>query len=738
MSTSKSSQSSQSSPASPSHSPLPDLTLTFASTRTLPTTATTASSPPAIPPSFSPSSSPPSTHFPTPQPPSKPPTATATATSASRSVQRNSAHLLRLPSGWLVDRRILLSPVTWSIPVAAVSSTPPPSSQQSANPHHMLSKDAAHQHNAQEESTRTGTRTRAESLTQADMATDPDAIAPNSYSRSQTQDQDQEQGHKNDHQNQQQHQQQLKQKWKKIWLRGLSVRIRPRKDTPRRAATVAPTRGTVTGTGTGSAAEHGAEGIERGTQTTSRQQTQRQSETPTQPSESDPVTDSDPSTAATTASPSPATSTTAQTTTVPSSSSSSSSSLSVGVGASIGNFPSSSAPCPTCGQRRHVDLHRPPTPVKPEDRFHFRSGVPYGPWTIAHPPPLSTTPPVPAQLSPDLPAANVECCDHSASAPLAAFHPFSRLPPELRSKILRFYLERPRIVEIRCMNDLKKIHFAPNALGNLASNIAWSADNTLPALMWVNRECRAETRAFYRVQLPMHPTNKIAWPVIINPDYDTVIFTFPWSSEIPLDIFLSDCLAFDPLGVGIRHFGTRDRGGPETWDLTPVPGCAPLSKSLANLESYTEAIQLMDDRAAARFPVWMIHEGYLTSGIPAKDAFYRDVPRLLLSNDYEPPDAVNQRHALETLRTQLGDYLPKDVAERLVMQRMFYRKYFRHLRMKCTKTDLAGLGMVRQAPGGETEEFFLSNGREVAGPRKKRRSALDVRPSSSWHFWDDD
>ncbi|KAL3292181.1 pectinesterase precursor [Colletotrichum asianum] len=456
--------------------------------------------------------------------------------------------------------------------------------------------------------------------------------------------------------------------------------------------------------------------------------------------ESDRLTDSDPSTAGTASQHSAATSTTAQTTAVPSSSSSSSStSLSVSVGASIGNFPSSSAPCPTCGQRRHVDLHRPPTPVKPEDRFQFRSGVPYGPWTITHPPRTPAPQAVCSEPSEvPAPATKVECAAEPAPGPLTAFHPFSRLPPELRSKILRFYLERPRIVEIRCMNDLKKIHFAPNALGNLASNIAWSADNTLPALMWVNRECRAETRAFYRVQLPMHPTNKIAWPVIINPEYDTVIFTFPWSSEIPLDIFLSDCLAFDPLRVGIRHFGTRDRGGPETWDLTPVPGCAPLSKSLANLESYTEAIQLMDDRAAARFPVWMIHEGYLTSGIPAKDAFYHDVPRLLLSNDYEPPDAANQRNALEALRTQLGDYLPDKVAEKLVMQRMFYRKYFRHLRMKCTKTDLAGLGMVRQIPGGETEEFFLSNGREVAGPRKKRRSALEVRPSSSWHLWDED
>ncbi|KAF9877188.1 hypothetical protein CkaCkLH20_05454 [Colletotrichum karsti] len=662
------------------------------------------------------------------QPPSRLNHNLPTATTGRRA-GGNNAHFLRLASGWVIERHILVPAFTWRVPVVVAKS---PSSRQS--PESPLSRppgDSAQQVDQEDKPN----RTRAERPTQSAMATDPDttAIASQSQPRLRAQSSHQDQNRDQEHQ---QHQQ-LKKKWKKIWLRGLSVRIRPRKETPRRAATTAaadgPANGRLEGRGPVDAA-----GIERGTQTTTRQQTLRQSETLAHPSESEPLTDSDPSTIGTTTSHSPATSSTAQATTVPSSSSSSSStSLSVSVGASIGHFPSSSAPCPTCGQRRHVDLHRPPTPVKPEDRFHFRSGVPYGPWTITHPPHMPITVALPHEHC-QVHAPKAASAIQSAPGPLTAFHPFSRLPPELRSKILRFYLERPRIVEIRCMNDLKKIHFAPNALGNLASNIAWSADNTLPSLMWVNRECRAETRAFYRVQLPMHPTNKIAWPVIINPDYDTVIFTFPWSSEIPLDIFLSDCLAFDPLGVGIRHFGTRDRGGPETWDLTPVPGCAPLSKSLANLESYTEAIQLMDDRAAARFPVWMIHEGYLTSGIPAKDAFYQDVPRLLLSNDYEPPDAANQRHALEDLRSQLGEYLPKSVAEKLVMQRMFYRKYFRHLRMKCTKTDLAGLGMVRQIPGGETEEFFLSNGREVAGPRKKRRSALEVRPSSSWHLWDDE
>ncbi|CCF40441.1 hypothetical protein CH063_11007 [Colletotrichum higginsianum] len=59
---------------------------------------------------------------------------------------------------------------------------------------------------------------------------------------------------------------------------------------------------------------------------------------------------------------------------------------------------------------------------------------------------------------------------------------FSDLPYELRSRIWRMHLERPRIVIIRGIVDGSGVEVSGNELGNVACNAHWYCENRSPAL----------------------------------------------------------------------------------------------------------------------------------------------------------------------------------------------------------------------------------------------------------------
>ncbi|KAK2015095.1 hypothetical protein LZ32DRAFT_174435 [Colletotrichum eremochloae] len=205
-------------------------------------------------------------------------------------------------------------------------------------------------------------------------------------------------------------------------------------------------------------------------------------------------------------------------------------------------------------------------------------------------PPKSTT-----ALTPPLPP----------SPPLQSgphHHVFARfpdLPYELRSKIWRVHLERPRIVVIRGVMDTSGVEASGNELGNVACNAHWYCENRSPALFRVCTEARREALSFFRIHLPMaspepdahgYPQRNQrnpAWDrIYINPDWDLVLYQGA-SRSLTMPILASDLLAYDPLGEGVVHYGSND--WPKSiWHVDPDPGfgMATLNESFAVLKSF--------------------------------------------------------------------------------------------------------------------------------------------------------
>ncbi|KAK1573242.1 uncharacterized protein LY79DRAFT_583785 [Colletotrichum navitas] len=176
---------------------------------------------------------------------------------------------------------------------------------------------------------------------------------------------------------------------------------------------------------------------------------------------------------------------------------------------------------------------------------------------------------------------------------------FPDLPYELRSKIWRIYLERPRVVVIRGVMDTSGVESSGNELGNVACNAHWYCENRSPAIFRVCLEARREALSFFRIHLPMaspepdahgypqRSQRNPAWArIYINPDWDLVLYQGA-SRSLTMPILASDLLAYDPLGEGVAHYGSND--WPKSiWHVDPDPGCgmATLNESFAVLKSF--------------------------------------------------------------------------------------------------------------------------------------------------------
>jgi len=244
----------------------------------------------------------------------------------------------------------------------------------------------------------------------------------------------------------------------------------------------------------------------------------------------------------------------------------------------------------------------------------------------------------------------------------AAFHLFNQLPYDLRRRIWRTTMKRFRLVNIT--HDGPKVERATNSLGRCTSGVKWKMLNKMPAIFAVCQESRREATLFYRIHLPGER-------VYVNPEWDFVCYNVnKYALTFPIDAFLcNDLLAYDPMDVGVVHFGRKDSwrrsdgsfekpGSP----LYPLEVIKPLADSLRNLRSWTEVYTLplageRQETGGYYFPHWHMREGY----------FERDPDSIEKGAYVLPANREGYEAVLHRLRDMLGDLVLPAVKDAAVV-----------------------------------------------------------------------
>ncbi|KAI3542743.1 hypothetical protein CSPX01_06651 [Colletotrichum filicis] len=253
------------------------------------------------------------------------------------------------------------------------------------------------------------------------------------------------------------------------------------------------------------------------------------------------------------------------------------------------------------GGLRTTNIHAPPavrkTPSTPWKNLEACEGFDLRTWVAASgSEPRTTTMTTATDTASLIPNSSRSSYGYEQDS---VFHRFPDLPYELRRKIWRMHLERPRIVVIRGVPDGSGVQASGNNLGNMACNAHWYCENRSPALFRVCDESRREAVSFFRIRLPMRSLapdshgfpdlkhRNPAWDrIYINPDWDLVLYQGATRS-LTMPILASDLLAHDPLGRGVAHYGSND--WPRSiWQVDPDPGfgMATLNESFACLETF--------------------------------------------------------------------------------------------------------------------------------------------------------
>lgn len=176
-----------------------------------------------------------------------------------------------------------------------------------------------------------------------------------------------------------------------------------------------------------------------------------------------------------------------------------------------------------------------------------------------------------AQLSPNLQIFNLSPDEVGCPGP-SKFTLFSELPPELRQKIWRHSLEKPRMIKLLLRrHQLMDLILAAKGEGQSQSPsasqggpcavVVGSHHRVLSKLLRVNNEARETALRVYRVHLPCRMTKKddkdqmkTAQGILyINPEYDFITLKTEDSSDIILPFIHYFQTVVDPRRVGILN-----------------------------------------------------------------------------------------------------------------------------------------------------------------------------------------
>ncbi|KAK7946923.1 uncharacterized protein PG986_011244 [Apiospora aurea] len=129
------------------------------------------------------------------------------------------------------------------------------------------------------------------------------------------------------------------------------------------------------------------------------------------------------------------------------------------------------------------------------------------------------------------------------------FHPFARLPIELRRLIWTSYLERQRIITIKL-----KTQRPPADRPYLVQSQDGYRHSVL---LWVNQDARRAARAFFSLCIPC---DNMPVPLYCNPEFDTLRFHQGCAMGVDyIADFLPKLVAYDARGVGVLNLALDGR-----------------------------------------------------------------------------------------------------------------------------------------------------------------------------------
>lgn len=132
-----------------------------------------------------------------------------------------------------------------------------------------------------------------------------------------------------------------------------------------------------------------------------------------------------------------------------------------------------------------------------------------------------------------------------------SFHPFYRLPAELRLRIWKMLLRQPRLVTVNVQRDMKRK--LKTSISGYHYRFSLSRCYQLSPLLMTSHEARQAALEHYRVRIPSIARDDSSKHLYLSPEYDYVFIRVDKPLGITFMDFLNDVTAYDPQKKGVLN-----------------------------------------------------------------------------------------------------------------------------------------------------------------------------------------